>query len=60
MDEVFFVVISFAVIQLLKSSAMNESKGLKQRNKWVEVEETTIRQPLRNFALKGGIKWGGV
>lgn len=60
MDEVFFVVISLAVIQLLKSSAMNESKGLKQRNKWVEVEETTIRQPLRNFALEGGIKWGGV
>ena len=60
MDEVFFVVISLAVIQLLKSSAMNESKGLKQRNKWVEVEETTIRQPLRTFALEGGIKWGGV
>ena len=60
MDEVFFVVISFPVIQLLKSSAMNEIKGLKQRHKWVEVEETTIRQPLRNFALEGRRKWGGV
>ena len=41
-DEVFFVVISLAVIQLLKSSAMNESKGLKQRNKGVFEEQHVV------------------